>query len=210
MLRQAFWGGIASGMMVGIGGTVYLSCENKVVGAVLFAVALLVICILGLYLYTGKIGLFIEKPDKKSAIALLIGLAGNAVGAVLTGILVAIAKPALIDVAQAACASKLEGGMLKGLIAAIFCGVLMYAAVKTYTKGKTLVGIIFCIPTFILCGFEHSVADMYYFTVASFGGFDPTSILFVLVAVVGNTLGGWLLPVLMRLGEGKETNNESK
>ena len=50
MLRQALWGGIASGMMVGIGGTVYLSCENKVVGAVLFAVALLVICILGLYL----------------------------------------------------------------------------------------------------------------------------------------------------------------
>ena len=197
-------------MMVGIGGTVYLSCENKVVGAVLFAVALLVICILGLYLYTGKIGLFIEKPDKKSALALLIGLAGNAVGAVLTGILVAIAKPALIDVAQAACASKLEGGMLKGLIAAIFCGVLMYAAVKTYGVKGTLFGIIFCIPTFILCGFEHSVADMYYFAVASFGNFDPMSIVFVLVAVVGNTLGGWLLPVLVRLGKGKVIENEAK
>ena len=210
MLRQALWGGIASGMMVGIGGTVYLSCENKVVGAVLFAVALLVICILGLYLYTGKIGLFIENPSKKSAAALAVGLAGNAIGAVLTGILTAIAKPQLVDVAKAACDGKLEGGMLKGFIAAIFCGVLMYAAVKTYAKGKTLVGIIFCIPTFILCGFEHSVADMYYFTVASFGGFDPMSILFVLIAVVGNTLGGWLLPVLMRLGKGKETENESK
>ena len=208
MLRQALWGGIASGMMVGIGGTVYLSCENKVVGAVLFAVALLVICILGLYLYTGKIGLFIENPSKKSAAALAVGLAGNAIGAVLTGILAAIAKPQLIDIAATACAGKLDGGMMRGLIAAIFCGVLMYAAVKTYAKGKTLVGIIFCIPTFILCGFEHSVADMYYFAVASFGGFDPMSILFVLVAVVGNTLGGWLLPVLMRLG--KETKNESK
>ena len=210
MLRQALWGGIASGMMVGIGGTVYLSCENKIVGAVLFAVALLVICILGLYLYTGKIGLFIENPSKKSAAALAVGLAGNAIGAVLTGILTAIAKPQLADVAKAACDGKLEGGMLKGFIAAIFCGVLMYAAVKTYAKGKTLVGIIFCIPTFILCGFEHSVADMYYFTVASFGGFDPMSILFVLVAVVGNTLGGWLLPVLIRLGKEKDTENEAK
>ena len=210
MLRQALWGGIASGMMVGIGGTVYLSCENKIVGAVLFAVALLVICILGLYLYTGKIGLFIENPSKKSAAALAVGLAGNAIGAILTGILTAIAKPQLVDVAKAACDGKLEGGMLKGLIAAIFCGVLMYAAVKTYAKGKTLVGIIFCIPTFILCGFEHSVADMYYFTVASFGGFDPTSVLFVLVAVVGNTLGGWLLPVLIRLGKEKDTENEAK
>ena len=50
MLRSAFWGGIVSGIMVGIGGTVYLSCENKVVGAVLFSVALLVICLLGFYL----------------------------------------------------------------------------------------------------------------------------------------------------------------
>ena len=210
MLRQALWGGIASGMMVGIGGTVYLSCENKIVGAVLFAVALLVICILGLYLYTGKIGVFIENPSTKSAAALAVGLAGNAIGAILTGILASIAKPQLVDVAKAACDGKLEGGMLKGFIAAIFCGVLMYAAVKTYAKGKTLVGIIFCIPTFILCGFEHSVADMYYFTVASFGGFDPMSILFVLVAVVGNTLGGWLLPVLIRLGKEKDTENEAK
>ena len=61
MLKSAFWGGIASGIMVGIGGTVYLSCESKVVGAVLFSVALLVICMLGIYLYTGKIGLFQEQ-----------------------------------------------------------------------------------------------------------------------------------------------------
>ena len=115
-----------------------------------------------------------------------------------------------INAIKAACDGKLEGGMIRGLIAAIFCGVLMYAAVKTYALRGTLVGIIFCIPTFILCGFEHSVADMYYFAVASFGGFDPMSILFVLVIVVGNTLGGWLLPVLMRLGKGKETENESK
>ena len=204
MLRSAFWGGIASGIMVGIGGTVYLSCEDKVVGAVLFSVALLVICLLGFYLYTGKIGLFIEKPDKLSAFALPVGLAGNAVGAVLTGLGAALVKPALIEKAKVICDAKLEGGMLKGLVAAVFCGILMYAAVKTYGAKGTVVGIIFCIPTFILCGFEHSVADMYYFTVASLGGFDPMSIVFILVAVAGNTLGGWLLPVLVRLGKGKE------
>ena len=210
MLKSAFWGGIASGIMVGIGGTVYLSCESKVVGAVLFSVALLVICLLGFYLYTGKIGLFIEKPDKMSALALPIGLAGNAIGAALTGLGAAIVKPGLIEKAKVICDAKLEGGMLKGLVAAIFCGILMYAAVKTYGTKGTLLGIIFCIPTFILCGFEHSVADMYYFTVASLSGFHPMSIVFVLVAVAGNTLGGWLLPVLMLAGKGKVANNESK
>ena len=69
MLKHAFWTGIASGMLVGIGGAVYLSCESKVVGAVLFSVALLCICLLGLYLFTGKIGLFIENPTKQSAAA---------------------------------------------------------------------------------------------------------------------------------------------
>ncbi len=211
MLKHAFWTGIASGMLVGIGGTVYLSCQNKVVGAVLFSVALLCICILGLYLYTGKIGLFIEKPDKKSALALPVGLGGNVVGAALTGVLTAIAKPSLIDAAQVACSSKLEGGFIRGLIAAVFCGVLMYAAVKTYGAKGTLMGIIFCIPTFILCGFEHSIADVYYFTVASMrGAFDPMRIVFVLVAVVGNTLGGWVLPVLIGLGKGKVERNEEK
>ena len=213
MLRHAFWSGIASGMLVGIGGTVYLSCENKVVGAVLFSVALLCICLLGLYLYTGKIGLFIEKPDKCSAIALPVGLGGNVIGALLTGVLTAIAKPSLIDAAQKACASKLEGGLIKGLIAAVFCGVLMYAAVKTYGAKGTLLGIIFCIPTFSLCGFEHSIADVYYFTVASMrGAFDPARIVFILVAVLGNTLGGWVLPLLIRLAKGKEQvkGNEAK
>ena len=205
MLKSAFWSGIASGMLVGIGGTVYLSCENKVVGAVLFSVALLCICLLGLYLYTGKIGIFIEKPDKKSALALPVGLGGNVIGAALTGVLTALAKPSLIDAAQKACTAKLENGLWRGLIAAVFCGVLMYAAVKTYGAKGTLVGIIFCIPTFILCGFEHSIADVYYFTVASMrGAFDPMRVVFILVAVLGNTLGGWVLPVLEMLEKGKE------
>ena len=211
MLKHAFWTGIASGMLVGIGGTVYLSCENKVVGAVLFSVALLCICLLGFYLYTGKIGLFIENPSKQGAAALLIGLYGNFLGAALTGILTALAKPSLIDAAQTACAAKLENGFGRGLIAAVFCGVLMYAAVKTYGAKGTLLGIIFCIPTFILCGFEHSIADVYYFTVASMrGAFDPARAVFIIVAVVGNTLGGWVLPVLMALGKGKVKENEAK
>ncbi len=205
MLKSAFWGGIASGMLVGIGGTVFLSCENRVVGAVLFSVALICICIMGFYLYTGKIGVFMENPTKESAIALPVGLLGNAIGAVLMGIAAAVIKPSLIEKAQASCNAKIEGGLLVGFLAAIFCGVLMYAAVKTYALKDTLIGIIFCIPTFILSGFEHSVADIYYFTVAAMGGgFKGLVILFILVAVAGNTVGGWLLPVLTKLGKGSD------
>ena len=87
-MKNAFWGGIAAGMMVGIGGCIYLSCENRMVGATLFAVALICICILGFYLYTGKIGLFMENPSKKTIPLLAIGFGGNAIGAAVVAVAV--------------------------------------------------------------------------------------------------------------------------
>ena len=49
-------GAVSAGIMIAIGGSVFLACDNKYVGAVLFSVALLCICYLGYYLFTGKIG----------------------------------------------------------------------------------------------------------------------------------------------------------
>jgi len=43
-----FFEGILAGLMVTIGCGVFLGCENKVVGSVLFSVALLSICFKGL------------------------------------------------------------------------------------------------------------------------------------------------------------------
>ena len=47
---------VASGVMISVGATVYLSCPNKIAGAFLFAIGLFVICSYGLNLFTGKIG----------------------------------------------------------------------------------------------------------------------------------------------------------
>ena len=38
---------VLSGFMIGIGGTVYLSCSNKIVGAFLFTIGLITICEFG-------------------------------------------------------------------------------------------------------------------------------------------------------------------
>ncbi len=48
--------GISAGILISIGGSVFLACDNKYVGAVMFSVALLCICLKGYSLYTGKIG----------------------------------------------------------------------------------------------------------------------------------------------------------
>ena len=47
---------ILAGMMIGIGGCVYLGCEVKWVGAILFAVGLFTIFSFRLDVYTGKVG----------------------------------------------------------------------------------------------------------------------------------------------------------
>ena len=69
--------GILAGIMIAIGGSVYVACSDKVVGAVFFSVALLTICMKGYSLFTGKVG-FIPISHKKDDISsLLWGLLGN-------------------------------------------------------------------------------------------------------------------------------------
>ena len=70
--------GIKAGIMIAIGGSVFLSCESRYVGAVLFSVALLSICLKGYSLFTGKVGYIPEKHDKEAVRVLLLGLLGNA------------------------------------------------------------------------------------------------------------------------------------
>ena len=54
---------ILAGVMIGIGGTIFLSLENKIVGASLFAIGLFMIVINGFNFYTGKVGyIFDNKP----------------------------------------------------------------------------------------------------------------------------------------------------
>ena len=198
MLKH-FSGGIIAGILISIGGTVYLSCENKAVGAVLFAVALLCICMLGYNLFTGKICYIPEKHDKEAFSRLLLGLLGNLIGTVACGYAVRYAIPAVGAAAETACAARLTAQLFpQTLIRAIFCGILIYLAVEIYNKHKNIAGIVFCIPVFILSGFEHSIADMFYF--AASGIVSAKAFGFIWTVILGNTVGGMLLPLLSKLG----------
>ena len=48
--------GTYAGILIGIGGTVYLSVQNNVAGSFLFSIGLLTICMYQMNLYTGKVG----------------------------------------------------------------------------------------------------------------------------------------------------------
>ena len=186
--------GVCAGILITLGGTVFLACDNRYVGAGLFSVALLCICIKGYSLYTGKIGFIPEKHDKEAFSMLLLGLLGNLIGTAAGGYAVMVALPKLSDAALTMCEAKLTQTFPETLLRGFFCGVLMYLAVSIYRDKQKVIGILFCIPVFILSGFEHSIADMYYFAVS--GIVSTAACGFIWTVILGNTLGAMLLPVL--------------
>ncbi len=182
---------VLAGIMISIGGIIYLSCENKVIGALLFSVGLFYVVSRRFNLYTGKIGYIVENG---TAFALDLGIIwiGNFIGALLTGSLMRLTRQtALIEKAYGLCDVKINDTALSIFILAFFCGVLMYLAVDGYktipdSMGKNL-AVLFSVTVFILCGFEHCVANMFYFSIASY--WSGKVILYLIIMTLGNSAG---------------------
>lgn len=147
--------GVLAGLMISIGGYVYLGCENRVVGAVFFTVGLITITLFGFDLYTGKIGYWLGQ-SRQERWQTLLSLPCNAVGCLIAGL---ARRPA--GAVLALCEARLAKAPLTLLVDGIFCGILIFICVEIYKTRGTVLGILICIPTFILCGFEHSVADIF-------------------------------------------------
>ena len=183
--------------MISIGGSVFLAClgESRIAAAFFFTIALLCICIKGYSLYTGKIGFIPEKHDREAFSILLWGLLGNVIATALCGLAVRYAIPNLEAVAVTACAGKLTQAWWQTLIRGTFCGILMYIAVSIYRDKQTVSGILFCVPVFILSGFEHSIANMFYFAVSG-DFFTVRGVIYLALVVLGNSLGAMMMPLL--------------
>lgn len=197
MLRRDLTLGVIAGILIGIGGSVYLSCDNKYVGAVLFSVALLCICMRGFALFTGKVGFIVESHTKADVSALLLSLLGNLIGTFTAGVAIRYAMPTLGEKALTLCEGKLAQAAPETFIRALFCGILMYLAVVIYRKNQSVWGIFFCVPVFILSGFEHSIANMFYFSAS--GIVSMEAFLYLWIVILGNAAGAVLMTSLLVL-----------
>lgn len=198
-LKKSF----AAGFILGIGCIVKLSCDNDVIGATLFSTGLFAICSFGMNLFTGKIGYIIENKNIPNC---LIVWLGNLLGMIFTCGLVRYAKPTLHEKAAALMNAKLGQSVATTMILAFFCGVLMYAAVdnfKRHSEGAMKVaGIFLCVMTFILCGFEHSIANMGYAVLGISSSSEILSYLgYLVLCSVFNGLGGIALWKLVKVNK---------
>ena len=187
---------IGAGLAISIGGTVYLSVDNKIIGSLLFAVGLYAIVLNGLFLYTGKVGYLVVQSDKIEYLGLLAitwlgNLAGTWIGAV------AVLNTRIQGIRENAvgiCETKLADEPLSILLLAIFCGILMYIAVDGFKEKENPLILFFCVSVFILSGFEHCIANMFYFSIA--GAWSLKTIVYLIIMTLGNSLGGMLIPSL--------------
>ena len=187
--------GIYAGIMIGIGGTIYLSVSNQVVGAILFAIGLLTICVYKMNLYTGMIGYILENKFGYLK-TLIITLLGNLLGTIITALLILNTRIANISIrAREMVIIKISDNYLSIFILSVFCGILMYIAVNNFKKGEDSIikylSIFICVVVFILCGFEHCIANMYYISLAKAWSFK--SAISMLFMILGNSFGAIIM-----------------
>ena len=191
---------LLTGFAIGIGGIVYLSCDNKYIGAFLFGTGLFVILSFGFNLFTGKVGYAVENKPPYIIYLLIIWL-GNLIGAMATGGLILCTRVSGIsEKAAGLCETKLADNLLSIFILSFFCGMLMFIAADGFKKIENPVGKILAVflpvMVFILSGFEHCVANMFYFTAAKM--WSAKAFGYLIVMSLGNSVGGMFIPFLRK------------
>lgn len=201
MVSKTFWNAFLAGIALGIAGTVNLSVENRTVGAVLFGFGLFWILCYNFKLYTGAVGYWILQGRQffSYGSTLLVILLGNLAGTSLMGWAIRHTRlEKVVERANALCLLKLQDETLSLFILSFLCGILMYLAVETFRSSRPdcfrVLMVFLCVSIFILAGFEHCVANMYYFAVA--GQIHPLSMKCLALMVAGNGLGGMFLPLM--------------
>ncbi len=203
---KTFIRAVMGGVAISVGGMIYIRAENHVVGALLFSIGLFTIYTFGLDLFTGKVCLILNKPVKFLGTVLLVYL-GNAVGTAACGYLLRATKQSqYLEHAVELVGLKLSDNLFSTFIMAVMCGLLMCIAVLGFTNIKDGVGkylaLILPVMVFILSGYEHSIADMFYFSFANAWG--GKAFLYINVIALGNLVGGCLLPLALKVTSDKE------
>ena len=197
---------ILAGAAIAIGGAAFLSVESKILGSVLFTIGLFTVCTFGLNLYTGKVCYVFENKIGYTLDVVIIWL-GNLVGtfAAAQAFLTTRIGPAMAAKALTLCEAKLGDGLLSIFILAIFCNVMIFIGVDGFKRNPHEVGkylaLFFGVVVFIICGFEHCIANMFYFSVA--GVWSAKAFGYLIVMTLGNAVGGVIFPLLRMWKEKK-------
>jgi len=216
--------GVLAGAFIGLGSLFYVivasdpglgHAAQRVLGGVVFSLGLLLVVVAGAELFTGNNLLAmawaqgcLTTKDVLSNWAVVC--AANFVGAVGLAVLVYLSGHAdryaatYLEIAAAKSALPFWTAFFLGVL----CNVLVCMAVWMTLAGRSVtdkaVAIVFPIAAFVAAGFEHSIANMYFFPLGMMlqaAAGEPASLAWLwtnLVPVIaGNLVGGSVLVALV-------------
>lgn len=212
---QTLIAGILAGTFIALGSFAAATAAHavinpglaKFVAGAIFPVGLILIIICGGELFTGNTLLFLANLEKKITTKQMlrnwsIVYVGNFIGALVIALLIyasgllASNNGLLAEYLTHVADKKSHLTLLQAFSSGILCNLLVCLAVWGAYASKDVVGKIlmiwFPVMAFIVSGFEHSVANMYYFTTgALLGSLDWSGVAQNMVAVtLGNIVGG--------------------
>lgn len=182
-MLKVFLKSVCAGTLIGVSALTFLSVTNPIIGALLFSFGLITIIVQDYYLYTGKIGKLKKTTDIPLLFTILIG---NFIGAFGLGLVLSWCGICLGARAAAItlCTTKVTKTLFQSFLLSIGCGAIMETAVTNYAKTHNIFLVSLCVMIFILCGFEHCVANMFYFAFANQWSFS-----YIISNIIGNTIG---------------------
>lgn len=179
-MKKSIFGGI----LISIGGFTYVSTGLQFIGAIMFAFGLICVVLTGSKLFTGKSGFC---DNKKEYLELASILFFNAIGCIIIGYIAhnSIDTTTIIE-------KRFNSYWLDVLLLSICTGMIMTISVKYAKFDNKWLPLLFGVPTFIICGMPHCIADAFYYSVYLFdnGIYCIKNILPVWgLSIIGNFIG---------------------
>ena len=184
-------GSIWSGILIGLAGWIFVSVGGGLLGSILFAIGLLCVVLFGSFLYTGKAGSWNFRPFtfRQDVWGLVKVLLGNIIGCGIIGVIAIMSGTLEINETLTGIIQSREShDAFQTIARGIGCGILMELAVWSYREKGTVLGVLFCVPAFIMSGFYHSVADAFYY-IAAYDRLDVWALWVYPLTVIGNFIG---------------------
>lgn len=189
--------GIMSGAFVALGGaassTAVHSIPNvgidRLIIGIIFPVGLMMIIFTGGELFTGNCLMLMGVLDKKIRVKafvrnLVVVYFSNLVGALLVSLLLYLSgnlnytDGLLGAYAIKTAVAKVSITPMRGIASGVLCNILVCVAVILSTASRDIVGkiwaIFFPIMVFVVSGFEHCIANMFYIPIGIMAAQNPT------------------------------------
>ena len=177
-----------AGVAIGIGGYLFLSCYNPILGAILFSIPFLACVLLNLNLFICKSGFISDSQDlRRLTLVLLL----NVFAAFMFGLITKLLIPSIVDAADSLLIARLNTDYLQYIIKSIITGFLMTLAIESESKpNANHLILILCVVGFISAGCLHAVTDSFYYGASTALYDNPLDlILRLLVVILFNFVG---------------------